>query len=184
MASSCADENQCIYESAFRAFACDSNLSGRQKLPCDFHAYALLLAGLPADKEPLKGMLPEVAPTTARTMTTDVTTLVVRPEIKYCVLSKTHSKLPSVSVRFDSKVKESLQPILVQCVSQVSVMLEQCQNFQTLKHWIKFPFVQFPQWEEYFSLTWGDEGEMAIYIHHVGPTPYTLGDCVAVLTLA
>ena len=184
MASTSADENECIYEKVLRSFADDSNLLGEQKLPCDFHAYALLLAGDPADKEPLKGILPEVAPTTARTMTTDVTTLVARPEIRHCVLPKTDFKLPSVSVRFDSKVKESLQPILVQCVSQVRILLEKCQNFLTLKSWIKFPLFQFPQWEDHFSITWGDEGEMAIYIHHVGPTPYALGDCVAVLTLA
>ena len=59
-----------------------------------------------------------------------------------------------------------------------------CENFQTLKNWIKVPICQFPQWEDHFSITWGDENEMAIYIHQVGPDCYTLGKCVAVIRKA
>ena len=122
------------------------------------------------------------AKTTTTDVTTDVTTLVARPDIRHCLLPRKHS-VPSLSVRFNIKVKDSLHPILVQCVAQCRVLLEKCQNFETLKHWIKFPLFQYPQWEEHFSITWGDKGELAIYIHHIGATPFMLGDCVAVITM-
>ena len=101
--------------------------------------------------------------------------------LKDCVLPKTEPDAPQLTVLFDCAIEERLQPILVQCVGQAKILLEKCQNFQTLKNWIKYPVFQFPQWDEHFEITWGDENEMAIYIHHVGPDCYTLGKCVAVI---
>jgi hypothetical protein len=110
--------------------------------------------------------------------------LSVRRELRDYLIPKAGPDVPQLTVRFDTAIETELQPILVQCISQAKVLLEQCPNFQTLKRWIKFPTVQFPQWEDHFEITWGDENEMAIYIHHVGPACYTLGKCVAVITRA
>ena len=107
--------------------------------------------------------------------------LTVRRGLKDCLLPKAGPDVPQLTVLFDTEIEGHLQPILLQCVSQAKVLLEQCRNFQTLKAWIKFPSVQFPQWEDHLDITWGDEGELAIYIHQLGPEPYTLGKCVAVI---
>jgi hypothetical protein len=110
--------------------------------------------------------------------------LIVRRQLKDYLIPKAGPDVPQLTVRFDIEIEERLPPILVQCVSQAKILLEKCQNFETLKNWIKFPVFQFPQWEEHFEITWGDEGELAIYIHEVGPDCYTLGKCVAVIRKA
>jgi hypothetical protein len=173
-------KTECIYTRALHAS--DFDLPTWED-PTDRHFSILLITGWAMDSEPLRGYF--ARPTTgAKTTTTEVTTLVSRPEIRQCILPRNHFKHPSISLRFNSKVPEALQPILVQCVSQCRILLEKCQNFETLRSWIKFPVVEFPQWEDHFAITWGEQGEMAIYIHYVGDTPFSLGDCVAVLSMA
>jgi hypothetical protein len=112
------------------------------------------------------------------------TSLSVRRELRDFLIPKARPDVPRLTVRFDAAIEPRLQSILIQCVSQAKVLLEQCRNFQTLKNWIKFPVIQFPQWEDHFEITWGDENEMAIYVHEVGPDCYTLGKCVAVIARA
>ena len=147
------------------------------------------------------GCPPEIVPgmkTAEQTTEATSTTVKVRPQaeagqiqalklrrgLKECLIPKAGPDVPQLTVLFDTEIESHLPPILVQCVSQVKILLEQCQNVQTLKSWIKFPIVQFPQREEHFDITWGDEGELAIYIHEVGPEPYTLGKWVAVIRKA
>ena len=97
-------------------------------------------------------------------------------------IPKAGPAVPQLTVRFDSAIETWLQPILVQCVSQAKILLEKCQNFETLKRWLKFPRFEFPQWEDHFYITWGEEGELAIYVHEVGPDCYSQGNCVAVIS--
>jgi len=104
-----------------------------------------------------------------------------RARYRSCQIPKARPYFPQLTVRFDSAIEKPLQPILVQCISQAKVLLETCQNFETLKMWLKFPLVEFPQWEDHFYITWGDEGELAIYVHEVGPDCYSQGKCVAVI---
>ena len=104
-----------------------------------------------------------------------------RVRYRSCLIPKAGPAVPQLTVRFDSAIEKRLQPILVQCVSQARSLLEQCKNFETLKGWLKFPPHQFPQWEDHFYITWGDEGELAIYVHEVGPDCYSQGKCVAVI---
>jgi hypothetical protein len=104
-----------------------------------------------------------------------------RVRYRSCLIPKAGPAVPQLTVRFDSAIEKRLQPILVQCVSQARSLLEQCKNFETLKGWLKFPPHQFPQWEDDFYITWGDEGELAIYVHEVGPDCYSQGKCVAVI---
>lgn len=175
-----AKKTECMYTAALHASdAYHSSVNVIQDSR-DLQFAMLLMTGCAHDLEPLRGYF---APPTiqAKTKASETTTLVARPEIKHCILPRKHCQHPTLSLRYNSKVTEALQPILVQCVFQCRILLEQSQNFATLKHWIKFPAIEFPQWEDYFAISWGDPGEMAIYIHHVGDTPFTLGDCVAVL---
>ena len=104
-----------------------------------------------------------------------------RVRYRSCQIPKSGSEDPQLTVRFDSAIEKHLQPILVQCIFQAKILLEKCENFETLKKWLKFPVVAFPQWEDDFYITWGDEGELAIYVHEVGPDCYSQGKCVAVI---
>ena len=108
-------------------------------------------------------------------------TLAVRCKPKDFLIPKRGPAIPQLTVRFDSAIEKRLQPILVQCISQARILLEKCQNFETLKKWLKFPAVAFPQWEDHFYITWGDEGELAIYVREVEPDCYSQGKCVAVI---
>ena len=108
-------------------------------------------------------------------------TIAVRCKPKDFLIPKRGPAIPQLTVRFDSAIEKRLQPILVQCISQARILLERCENFRTLKQWLKFPLHEFPQWEDDFYITWGEEGELAIYVHEVGPDCYSQGRCVAVI---
>ena len=105
--------------------------------------------------------------------------MIDRVRYRSCQIPKSGPEKPQLTVRYDSAIEKHLQPILVQCISQAKILLENCQNFHTLKKWLKFPAIEFPQWEDHFYITWGDEGELAIYVHEVGPDCYSQGKCVA-----
>ena len=135
-------------DDAFREFAGDTETTKWHMLPDDFRAASLLNAGWPI--ELVTGLEKPKAHNTATTKA-----LVACRDLRHCSLVKSGQNHPSLAVRYDQKVSEHLQPILLQCVTQCQVLLEKCQNYETLKHWIKFPLFTYPQWEDHFAITCG-----------------------------
>ena len=105
-------------------------------LTYDDAAAILLTAGCPRELVP--GLKTPAQTTKATTVVgvQQAQTLALTPRNwRDCLIPKAGPEDPQLTVRFDSAIETQLQPILVQCISQAKVLLQKCQNFETLKKW-------------------------------------------------